>query len=425
MRKVVVRGVGAVTPLGADLTSSWEALLRGEMALRCGMAELPEGLQDYPVGRALLEQAVAREGLSPKELRRLDPVVQLALCASREAIAEAGLDGEAGAGASSAPGDSTDALDPARFGVVMGVGYGATTTHLQTMDKLQAGKAGRLSPFTIPASMPNAAASQLAMTFGARGPALTVGTACASGSDAVGLAWQLLQGGAVDRVLCGGAEWIGDGMGVGGMAAAKALAKVGEDGNTTVLKPFDVERKGTAVGTGAAMFVLEAVEDSTSIPADSVLLMGYGCTSDAHHITAPLPDGSGAESAMRLALQAAELQPAAIQAIYTHGTGTPLNDAMEARAIARLFASVPQVTSTKAQYGHAMGASGAINLAFAIATARDGHFPATQGCATPDTNLPIRPVLPGDEIPPVDGPILVNAFGFGGHNASLVVAPAR
>ncbi|MHC4822721.1 MAG: beta-ketoacyl-[acyl-carrier-protein] synthase family protein [Planctomycetota bacterium] len=417
MRKVVVRGVGAVTPLGADLASSWSALLRGEMALRvggggaAGAAALSGPLQDYPLGRALLEEAVAREQLSPKELRRLDPVVQLALCASREAMGAAG---------------QADDLDPARFGVVMGVGYGSTTTHLQTMDKLQAGKSDRLSPFTIPASMPNAAASQLAMAFGARGPALTVGTACASGSDAVGMAWQMLQGGTVDRVLCGGAEWIGDDMGVGGMAAAKALAKVDAgDGDTTVLRPFDVDRKGTAVGTGAAMFVLEAVEDPTSIPAGSVLLLGYGCTSDAHHITAPLPDGSGAEAAMRIALQAAQLEPSAIQAIYTHGTGTPLNDAMEAQAIARLFDPPPPITSTKAQYGHAMGASGAINLAFAVATARDGQFPATQGCANPDPELPIRAYLPGDPAPQITGPILVNAFGFGGHNASLVVSPAR
>lgn len=409
MRRILIRGAGAVTPLGADLPSSWESLLGGEMTLACGNSPLSGPLQDYPVGRAKLEEAVAREGLSPKEMRRLDPVAQLTLCAAKEAMREA---------------DLPQSVDPARFGVVMGVGYGATTTHLQTTGKLQAGQADRLSPFTIPASMPNAAACQLAMAFGARGPAWTVGTACASGSDAVGMAWQLLQTGLVDRVLCGGAEWIGDDMGVGGMAAAKALSKA-DDGEPSVLKPFDVARKGTAVGTGAAMFVLEAVEEDSPLPQDGVFLLGYGCTSDAHHITAPLPDGAGAEAAMRAALDAAALEPSAIQAIYAHGTGTPLNDAMEAHAIARLFDPIPQVTSTKAQYGHAMGASGALNLAFAVATARDGRFPATQGCAHPDPELPFRPVLPGDPPRPVRGAVMVNAFGFGGHNASLVLAPAR
>lgn len=413
MRKIRISGAGAVTPLGADLLSSWQALLAGEMSLQLEGDPLPEDLQAYPIGRAKLQEAIDREGLRPKELRRLDPVAQLSLCAAREALRDADWPSEE-AGSAPSP-------DP-RFGVVMGVGYGATTTHLQTMDKLQAGRAGRLSPFTIPASMPNASASQLAMAFGAQGPALTVGTACASGSDAVGVAFQLLQAGMADRILCGGAEWIGDAMGVGGMAAAKALAKA-VDGDTAVLKPFDLSRKGTAVGTGAAMFLLEAVEASDLAGGD-VLLLGYGCSSDAHHITAPLPDGAGAEQSMRAALSSAGVGPEAVGGIYAHGTGTPLNDAMEAEAVARLFPQLPPMTSTKGQYGHAMGASGALNLAFAVRTVCDGVLPPTRPCPNPDPELAVRPLLEGDPTPDVRSAVLVNAFGFGGHNASLLLGPA-
>lgn len=410
MRKIRIRGAGAVTPLGADLPSSWKALLAGEMTLRREGAPLDETLQDYPIGRAKLEDAIAREGLRPQELRRLDPVAQLSLCAAHEALRDANWE----RGSSE---DGTPTSDP-RFGVVMGVGYGATTTHLQTMEKLQAGRAARLSPFTIPATMPNASASQLAMAFGAQGPALTVGTACASGSDAVGVAFQLLQAGMVDRMLCGGAEWIGDDMGVGGMSAAKALGKAVE-GDCNVLKPFDVDRKGTAVGTGAAMFLLEAVEED----AEGVHLLGYGCSSDAHHITAPLPDGAGAEQSMRAALLSAGLTPDAVTAIYAHGTGTPLNDAMEAEAVARIFGTVPPITSTKGQYGHAMGASGALNLAFAVQTAREGVIPPTRPCPHPDPSLAVRPLLEEDGEVRSTGAVLVNAFGFGGHNASLLLGP--
>ena len=418
MRKIRIRGAGAVTPLGADLPSSWEALLAGEMSLRREGAPLDEALQDYPIGRAKLADAIAREGMSKQELRRLDPVAQLSLCAAKEALRDAGWK-------RGVTEEGTPNSDP-RFGVVMGVGYGATTTHLQTMDKLQAGRAGRLSPFTIPATMPNASASQLAMALGAQGPALTVGTACASGSDAVGVAFQLLQAGMADRILCGGAEWIGDDMGVGGMAAAKALGKVVEE-DCNVLKPFDVDRKGTAVGTGAAMFLLEAT-DVTPEPAASVdsevLLLGYGCSSDAHHITAPLPDGAGAEQSMRLALQSAGLTADAVTAIYAHGTGTPLNDAMEAEAVARIFHEVPPITSTKGQYGHAMGASGALNLAFAVQTVRDGIVPPTRPCPNPDPDLTVRPLLEVDGEVRSEGVVLVNAFGFGGHNASLLLGPS-
>ena len=413
-------GAGAVTPLGADLPSSWRALLAGEVALRAGLERLDQALRDYPVGEALLAPALEREGLAAAELRKLDRVTQAALAAAGEALRDAGL---------------PERLDDARTGIVLGIGYGASGTHLESVGRIRDGRAARLSPYTIPASMPNAAAAQLALRHGLRGPALTVGTACASGLDAVGVALLLLRSGACDRVLTGGAEMIDDDLGVGGMAAARALSRVGEDGDPRVLRPFDRARKGTAVGTGAALFVLETPAAAAARGATvRARVAGYGCAADAHHITAPEPGGAGAEAAMRAALADATRATgdagfaaggaeaaARIGAVFAHGTGTPLNDRMEGLAIARVFgADGPAVTSTKGQYGHAMGASGAFHLAFALHAMADGVVPATLPCDDPDPDCAVLPVTGAHDEGALGG-CLVNAFGFGGHDASLVV----
>lgn len=408
---MVITGVGAVTPLGPDLPSSWESLCAGDIALRAAGPSFAEGLQDYAIAPACLEQAVAREGLSPRELRRLDPVAVMTLCAAAEAAAQCGLEGEV------------------NDGVLLGIGYGATATHLATAAKIQEGRAARLSPFTIPASMPNAAASELAIRRGLGGPAWTVGTACASGLDAIGQAWMALRAGLCSRMWCGGSEDITDDWGVGGMAAAKALAKVAESlapgAPAPVLRPFDQRRQGTAVGSGAAIFVMETAAAAAARGASiQARVLGYGASADAYHITAPHPQGLGAARAMQAALDAASLSPSEVRGIFAHGTGTPLNDAMEVAAMSAVFGTeVPPFTSTKGQYGHAMGASGALHLAFAIRALQAGLLPPTFCCEEPDSSLAHLPVLPG-QAAPLHGPVMVNAFGFGGHNASLLLAPA-
>ncbi len=405
-----ITGVGAVTPLGPDLESSWRALLAGEMALRSGVADVAEALMGYPVGLAQLAAATEREGFLKPELRRLDPVSVQALCAAAEAIRDAGLE---------------TPLDDARTAVILGVGYGATTTHMTTVRQIDAGRATRLSPFTIPASMPNAAACNVSLKFGARGPSWTSSTACASGLDAMGMGLWLLQSGQAERVLVGGSEAIADSMGIGGMAAARALKPVDESGGP-VLKPFDKTRAATAVGEGAAVFVLETPELAAKRGATTLgKLAGYGCGADAHHITAPRPDGAGAEEVMRLALTQANLTPADADAVFAHGTGTQLNDAMEGQAIARIFSKDDgtqgvHVVSTKGQYGHAMGASGPLNAAFALRALQENVVPANMPCAEPDPECGITPVLGQPLLAPLRA-VLVNAFGFGGHNASIVL----
>ena len=400
-----ITGAGAVTPLGPDLESSWRALLAGEMALRPGATDVAEALLGYPVGPAQRAAAADREQMTKPELRRLDPVSVQALCAAAEAIRDAGLE---------AP------LDDARTAVILGVGYGATTTHMTTVRQIDAGRAARLSPFTIPASMPNAAACNVSLKFGARGPSWTTSTACASGLDAMGMGLWLLQSGQAERVLVGGSEAIADSMGIGGMAAARALKPVDDDG-APVLKPFDQTRAATAVGEGAAVFVLETPELAARRGATILgRLSGYGCGADAHHITAPRPDGSGAEEVMRLALAQAGLDPSGADAVFAHGTGTQLNDAMEGQAIARIFSDGIHVVSTKGQYGHAMGASGPLNAAFALRALQEGIVPANLPCDQPDPACGITPVL-GQPIHTPLRAVLVNAFGFGGHNASVVL----
>ena len=406
-RRVVITGAGVITPFGPSLDAFWEGVLSGKVALRVGLESLHSDLRDFPAGAVSLEDAAASCGLDPHQVRRLDPVSILALCAAREAVAHAGLE---------------TPLEDVPTGVVLGVGYGATTTHLATHATLAGKGPGRLSPFTIPASMPNAAACNLSLSLGSRGPSWTVSTACASGLDAMGQGMWLVRNGVVDRVLVGGSEAIVDDMGLGGMAAAKALARA-EEGDPEVLRPFDLARKGTAVGEGAGIFVLEAEEvaEKRNAPVRG-RLAGYGASADAHHITAPDPSGSGAESSMKNALQDGQLLPGEIVAIYAHGTGTPLNDKMEGEAVLRVFGETPPlVTSTKGQYGHAMGASGPLHAALALRGLEQGVVPATHPCPDPDPDCGIVPVL-GGPASCSGGSAMVNAFGFGGHNASLILS---
>ncbi|HBF22358.1 MAG TPA: hypothetical protein DDW23_00960 [Planctomycetes bacterium] len=406
-RRVVITGAGAVSPFGPSLEIFWEGVLSGKIVLEAGWAGLHTDLQDFPVGVVAAEEAAAHWGLDPRAMRRLDPVSILALCAAKEAIENAGLEG-------SCEGTET--------GVVLGIGYGATTTHIATHSTLAASGASRLSPFTIPASMPNAASCNLSLEFGLKGPSWTVSTACASGLDAIGQGMWLVRNGVVDRALVGGAEAIVDDMGLGGMAAAKALAKSG-DGDPAVLCPFDRDRSGTAVGEGAAVFVIEAEEvaEAREAPVRGQVC-GYGASADAHHITAPDPSGGGAEVSMRKALVDCSRQPGDIGAVYAHGTGTPLNDKMEGEAVLRVFGEkLPLVTSTKGQYGHAMGASGPLNVALALRGLESALVPATHPCPDPDPECGIVPVR--DEAATLEHRMaMVNAFGFGGHNASLIVS---
>lgn len=368
---------------------------------------LAPALWKYPVARARLAEALAPLNLDPSVQRKLDPLALLALAAARSAQAEAGW----------LPG-----VEGAPVAVVLGVGYGPSQSLMAAGRRLARGQVERLSPFTLPASMPNAAAAQVALAGGFRGPAWTVGTGCASGLDALHVACLLLRAGTAGRALAGGVEWVVDDLGVGGMAAARGLAPLGPEGDPAVVLPFGLRRSGTAVASGGALFALERESDARARGVAILgLIEGCGSSSDAHHITAPDPSGRGAEAAMVAALRSAGRHPGEVEAVYAHGTGTARNDLMEGQALVRLFGErLPPLTSVKGQCGHTMGASGAVNLAFALETLAQGLLPATRPTLEVDPQCGVRPVMGDPERRPFSL-ALVNAFGFGGHNASLLV----
>ncbi len=414
---IVITGVGAVTPLGLDLNSSWHALLASRVGFNFAPPHLDPLLDLYPVAMTAVDDAIAKEGFAPSDTRKLDAVTRSALAATSQALRDAGLGRE---GLGREHGGVSDTWGAAT-GVVIGLGYGASETYLTSVGRIAAGRIGRLSPFTLTASMPNASAANIAIRYGLRGPSLTVSTACASGLDAVGTAMGLLRGGGIERVVTGGVDALCDDLGVGGMAAARALAKASPP-DPIVLRPFDRNRRGTAVGSGSAVFVLETARSAAARGARVLaVLAGYGSTCDAHHISSPQPEGEGAEEAMRRALESARLTAGNLDAIFAHGTGTPLGDRQEGLAMRRLFGEVvPPMTSTKGQTGHAMGASGAINLAFAVQTLSEGILPATLGCIDPDPECCVAPVI-GQPHRASFSNCMINAFGFGGHNASIIV----
>jgi 3-oxoacyl-[acyl-carrier-protein] synthase II len=385
-RRVVVTGLGVVGPCGIGRDAFWQGLL--------GPA---------PEGDRIVHDFDPTVWLGPKEARRTDRFAQMAIGAAEMALEQSGAVG----------------ADPDRSGVIMGTGVGGLET-LEEQILVRAEKgARRVSPFLVPMMMANAAAASLSMRFGWRGPCETTVTACAASTHAIGTAARLIATGICDAVMTGGSE-----------ASITPTALAGF-GNMTALspdkqsKPFDKDRNGFVIAEGAAVLVLE--EREAAIARGATILgeiMGAASTADAHHITAPSPDGSGAVRAMELAIIDAGLQTVDIRQINAHGTSTPLNDAAEAEAIAKVFgAPGPPVTSTKGITGHALGAAGALEATAVLLSIEHRLIPPTAGLVDKDPEVTIDVVVgaPREWEP---GPTLSNSFGFGGHNGCLVIAPA-
>jgi 3-oxoacyl-[acyl-carrier-protein] synthase II len=386
-RRVVVTGLGVVGPCGIGRDAFWQGLL--------GPA---------PEGDRVVHDFDPTVWLGPKEARRTDRFAQMAIGAAEMALEQSGPVG----------------ADPDRSGVLMGTGVGGLETlEDQILVRAEKGEK-RVSPFLVPMMMANAGAASLSMRFGWRGPCETTVTACAASTHAIGSAARLIAIGQCDAVLTGGSE-----------ASITPTALAGF-GNMTALspdkqsKPFDKARNGFVIAEGAAVLVLEEREAALARGA-TILgeILGAASTADAHHITAPSPDGSGAVRAMELAIVDAGLTPADIRQINAHGTSTPLNDAAEGEAIAKVFGSPgPPVTSTKGITGHALGAAGALEAAAVLLSMEHRQIPPTAGLQKLDPEITIDVVTgsPRDWEP---GPTLSNSFGFGGHNGCLVLGPAR
>jgi 3-oxoacyl-[acyl-carrier-protein] synthase II len=381
--RVAVTGLGVKSPAGNDVASFWETVLAGR-----SMAANIETFDtsDLPVRFACEVKGFdGAEYLGPKEVRRVDRNAQLGFAAGIDAIRDAGDPG----------------ADPARCAVVAGVGIGGLAT-LEDQEKVLIERGPtRVTPFLVPMMMPNATPAIVAMELGWTGPNICVATACAAGTHAVGEGARLIRDGTADVVLAGGAEAVVTPIAIAAFARMGALSGRHDD-PASASRPFDVDRDGFVMGEGAAFLVLERLDRALARGARIYgEVLGYGRNADAYHITAPSPGGSGATACMQLALDDAGLAPSAIAHVNAHGTSTPLNDASEAEAIVKVFdGSPPPVTSTKGVTGHLIAAAGAVEAVMGI------------------------DVIAGSPRQ-LQGPVLSNSFGFGGHNATLVVGPVN
>jgi 3-oxoacyl-[acyl-carrier-protein] synthase II len=337
-----------------------------------------------------------------KEARRADRVEQFAVAAAAEAMAQAGELG----------------VDPTRFGVILGTGIGGLgTLEEQIQIRLEKGER-RVSPFLVPMMMANASGAAISMKYGLQGPNETISTACAASTHAMGYAARLIAMGRCDAIVSGGTEAAATPSSLAGFNNMTALSSTGQS------RPFDRDRDGFVMGEGAGIFVLEAWDHAVARGA-TILgeILGSASNADAHHITAPSPGGRGAINCMRLALDEAGLSHEAIVYINAHGTSTPLNDAAEATAMSTVFPHRPAVTSIKGVTGHALGAAGALEAASILLSFQHKLIPATAGTVHLDDDVTIDLVM-GTAREWKPGPTISNNFGFGGHNGSLIVAPA-
>jgi 3-oxoacyl-[acyl-carrier-protein] synthase II len=402
--RVVITGMGVITPLGHNVPDTWAAILASKSGI--GPFTIIDKGDHTSGGVCEIKDFDAEEFLDKRLARRRDRYQQLATIAANEAMAQAKL-------------PITDA-NRERIGVIVGTGVGGIRTLVEQEHVVIEKGLRRVSPFAITMIMPNGAAGMLAIDYGIQGPTTTITTACAAGNDAVGHAMRAIQCGDVDAVLTGGSESIITHVAVAGFERAGATSVA----SSCAPRPFDKNRDGLVVGEGAGMLVLERLDHAQARGA-TILgeIVGYGQTTDAYHITAPAEGGAGAARAIRKALADAGLQPTDVDYISAHGTATQLNDSSETAAIKSVFgphAYDLAVSSTKSMTGHIMGATGAIETIFCALAIRDQIAPPTIHYETPDPDCDL------DYVPNVARPrrirvCLNHAFGFGGHNAVLAI----
>jgi len=404
--RVVVTGLGAVTPLGHDVPTTWAAILAGQSGVG------PITAFDASDLRAKIAAEVKdfdpTRYLSRRDAKRMDRFAQFAVVAAREAVADANLD--------------MAHQDPYRVGVIIGSGIGGISTILDQADVLREQGLRRMSPFAVSALMINAAAAQISIMLGARGPNLAVASACATGNNALGEAAATIRRGAADVMIAGAAEAALVRLAIGAFDHLRALSRR-NDAPEKACRPFDAHRDGFVPGEGAGVLVLERLDLARARGARIYgELVGYGASDDAFHVTAPAEDGIGARVSIEAALADAGLPPTAVDYINAHGTGTLLNDPMETRAIKAAFGEhahrVP-VSSTKSMTGHLMGAAGAVEAIFCLLTIRDQVIPPTINLETPDPVCDLD-YVPDEARPAAVNVVMSNAFGFGGHNATVV-----
>jgi len=401
--RVVVTGMGAVAPNGNSVSEYWDALTAGQS----GIDHITYfDTTDFPVKIAgEVSNFDPEQYFERKEVRKLDPFSVYALVASNEAIQMSGLD--------------AGGFDPQRAGVMLGCGIGGITTLLAEHVVLQKRGARRISPFFVTKLISNIAGGQIAIKWDLRGPNQTVTSACASATDAIGLALRLIQSGSADIMVAGGTEASICDLPLAGFSTIRALCNAA-DPPQSASRPFDKDRRGFVMGEGAGILVLETEKHAQSRGATIIgELAGYGSTNDAFHVTQPAEGGAGAVKAMQLAIEDAGAEPEEVDYINAHGTSTPYNDKNETAAIKTVFgdhARKLKISSTKSMTGHLLGASGGIEAIAALKTIEKQTIPPTINYTTPDPDCDLDYVPNTAEETQVNS-VLSNTFGFGGHNA--------
>ncbi len=407
-RRVVVTGMGCISPVGNNVKETWESILAGKSGATA--------ITHFDASKHKTRFAAEVKGFDPvalfgvREARKMDRFTQFATAVAAEALEQAGL--------------KIDESNRDRVGVVTGTGIGGIGTLLEQTNVLHERGPERVSPFLVPMMIADSAAGTLAIRFGVRGPNMAISTACASGNNAIGEAAEMIRRGAADAMIVGGSEAAIVPLSMAGLNVMTALSTRNDDPQTAS-RPFDKERDGFVMGEGAGVLILESLEHAQGRGAQILCeVSGYGTTDDAHHISAPAENGAGAAISMKLALENANLAAPDIGYINAHGTSTPLNDKSETAAIKTVFGeqaySIP-ISSTKSMTGHLLGASGALEAIFCALVIRDGILPATINYQTPDPECDLD-YVPNQPRKASPKHVMSNSFGFGGHNATLIIS---
>ncbi len=404
-RRVVITGMGAVTPIGLNIGEIWSSVLEG----KGGVAPI----SNFDTSEFTTKIAAEVKGFDPlshfekKELRRLDSYTQFALVSTREAVLNSKID--------------FDKEDKTRVGVIVGSGIGGMLSFETEIRKLIEQGPRRISPFFIPTMISDIAAGQISMEFGLKGPNYATVSACATSGHAIGAALRTIQNGDADIMVCGGSEASITPMGIGGFNAMKALSTKNDEPEKAC-RPFDLNRDGFVMGEGAGILVLEDLEHAKKRNAKFMVeVVGIGFTADAYHLTAPAPGGEGAVRAMRLCISDGKLGPENIQYVNAHGTSTPFNDKNESAAIKTVFgeyANDISISSTKSMTGHMLGAAGAVEGIISSLAIMNNTVPPTINYETPDPECDLN-YTPNKPQKREINAAVSNTFGFGGHNACL------
>ncbi len=407
-RRVVITGMGVVSPVGSDLRTFWDNLTNGRSGIgRVSLFDVSG--YDTQIGGEVKKFEPASWFKVPKDAKRADRFAQLGMAAAKLAMADAGLEG--------AP------EDPERFGVILGSGIGGLKSLEDQHTNLITKGPGRISPFMIPMMISNMASGLVSMEFGLQGPNFAPVSACATSAHAVGEAWRMIRDGDADAFLAGGSEAAIVPLGIGGFGAMKALSTRNAE-PARASRPFDKGRDGFVMGEGAGVVVLESLEHATKRGAQIYAeVIGYGLTADAYHMTSPPENGEGAQRCMRMALKKAGITPDQIDYVNAHGTSTPVGDLCEIRAVKAVFGEHVHkisVSSTKSMTGHLLGAAGAVESIACALAIKHGVVPPTINLEDPDEGCDIDlTALTAKERKVTT--CLNNSFGFGGHNASLIL----